>query len=62
MTIEIVDIATPKSAVFSREQILKSKKITHSPDILRVVLEPDRKYSLAEVDKLVKEFKSRKVV
>ncbi len=45
--------------VFSRDQILKSKKLNYSPDILRVVLQPDKKYSLAEVDQLVREFKER---
>lgn len=51
-----VQVAEP---VFSRDQILKSKKLNYSPDILRVVLQPDKKYSLAEVDQLVREFKER---
>lgn len=46
---------------FSREQILSSKKLQakYSVDILRVILKPDKKYSLAEVGELVKEFKER---
>lgn len=47
---------------YFREQILKSKKLGYSPDILRVVLKPDERYSLAEVESLVRAFKERKVI
>ncbi|HWQ76948.1 MAG TPA: hypothetical protein VN441_16700 [Syntrophomonas sp.] len=46
-------------SVFSRNQILSSKKLDYSPNILRVVLKEDRKYSLDEVDDLVQAFKER---
>jgi hypothetical protein len=45
--------------VYTRKQILQSKKLDHSPDILRVVLKTDEKYSLADVEQRVKEFKER---
>ncbi|KXG78286.1 hypothetical protein [Thermotalea metallivorans] len=54
--------AIEKSEVtFSKEQILRSKTIPHSRDILNVVLKDDMRYSLSEVDKAVQKFKEKRV-
>lgn len=46
---------------FSKIQILESKKYFKRKDIINVILENDREYTLEEVDKLIENF-MRKVV
>lgn len=41
---------------FSREQILQSKKFANRRDILNVLLEDDKTYSIEDVENLIKEF------
>lgn len=41
---------------FTKEQILKSKKFSERRDILSVLLEDDKSYSLEEAEELIKGF------
>lgn len=47
--------------LFTKEQILRSKNINYSKDVLSILLEEEKTYSLDEVNDLVKKFKERKV-
>jgi len=49
---------TPK---FTKEQLLKSKTIEHSRDIISVLLEEGKMYSLDEVNSMVTKFKQKEV-
>lgn len=55
-------LETPKQSVtkFSKEQLLRSKKYRNEKDLINAVL-PDGEYTLAEVDKAIKDFKEREV-
>lgn len=46
---------------YTKEQLRKSKKYKSDVDILGVVLENGKSYTFEETDKLIKEFKERKV-
>lgn len=54
------EVETGKSQ-FTKEQILRSKGIYHSQDILNILLSDKRTYSIDEINDLVKKFKERKV-
>ncbi|MBU5676746.1 hypothetical protein KQI88_09975 [Alkaliphilus sp. MSJ-5] len=49
------------NTLFAKEQILRSKSINYSRDVLSILLEEEKTYSLDEVNDLVKKFKERKV-
>ena len=53
----------PASAepVFTKEQLVHSKAFSHQKDILMAILDADKTYTKAQVEKLVSEFLKRKV-
>lgn len=46
---------------FTKEQLLKSQKYRHQRDLLSALLEDNKRYSVAEVNKKIKEFLERKM-
>lgn len=46
---------------YTKEQILKSKRFANRKDALYVLLEDDKKYTLEEVDKILKDFYKKEV-
>lgn len=59
--LEIDEIKTKKEPKFTKEQLIKSKMYRHQIDVLNVVLEEDKTYSISETDKLINDFLKRKV-
>lgn len=59
--LEIDEIKTKKEPKFTREQLIKSKMYRHQIDILKIVLEENKTYSIPETDKLINDFLKRKV-
>ena len=57
-TIDDIDDTDPK---FTKDQILQSHWYSHRRDILSTLLENDGQYSLAKIDRLIKEFMSKGV-
>lgn len=49
------------TAVFTKQQILAAAKYTERRDLLAVLLEDDRPYTLAEVNKSIDEFMQKGV-
>ncbi len=47
---------------YPREALANSKKYRAWTDVLMVVLEPGKQYTMAEADAAIDKFKSRKVV
>lgn len=52
---------TNKTIKYSKAQIKAADSLHYSVDLLEVLLEDDKLYTLAEVEKLVKEFNEREV-
>lgn len=48
-------------AVYSKSQILKSDKFSNHYDVLNVVLDDDKKYTLEEVLKIANDFLAKPV-
>lgn len=46
---------------FTKEQILKSKKFKNRVDLIRVILQDDKSYTLEEVQKEIDKFMKRRV-
>lgn len=46
---------------YTKEQVLASKKITYSKDLINAILSADRTYTFREVEAEIKEFMKRKV-
>ena len=46
---------------FRKEQIIESKVFIHRKDILNVILEDSKAYTLEDADKLIKKFEKEKV-
>jgi|LFRM01.1.fsa_nt_gb hypothetical protein len=59
--LEIDEIKTKKEPKFTKEQLIKSKMYRHQIDVLKVVLEENKTYSISETDKLINDFLKRKV-
>lgn len=59
--LEIDEIKTKKEPKFTKERLIKSKMYRHQIDILKIVLEENKTYSIAETDKLINDFLKRKV-
>lgn len=53
--------ATTEIPTFTKEQLRNSRKYRNEKDILGVVLEDGKDYTIEETDKLIKGFKERKV-
>jgi hypothetical protein len=47
-------------AVYSKGQLISAKRYKHKQDVLNVVLKPDQKYTIEEVDDLIEKFKKVK--
>lgn len=54
-------ILESKKNIFRKAQIIESKKYIHRRDLLNMLLEDSKTYSLDEVDKLIKKFEKEKV-
>lgn len=52
---------TTEIPAFTKEQLRNSRKYRNEKDILGVVLEDGKDYTIEETDKLIKDFKERKV-
>ncbi len=46
---------------FTKSQLLKSKKYIHQTDVLNVILEDDKNYTIKEVEKLIDGFMKKEV-
>ncbi len=46
---------------FTKSQLLKSKKYVHQTDVLNVILEEDKNYTIKEVEKLIDGFMKKEV-
>lgn len=46
---------------FTKEQILKSKKFKNRVDLIRVILQDNKSYTLEEVEKEIDKFMKRRV-
>jgi len=51
----------PAEPVFTKDQLVNSKAFSHQKDILMAILDADKTYTKAQVEKLVSEFLKRKV-
>lgn len=47
--------------MFTKEQIISSKRYMHNKDIINVVLHNNQSYTLKEVDELIQKFMEKKV-
>ena len=47
--------------VFSKESLLNSKKYMFQKDLLNILLDDDKEYTLEEVEKKINEFKTGKI-
>ena len=54
-------IVEKQESVFSKEQILASKKYANRRDVLGVILADGKEYTFEQVDSLLKRFMERKV-
>lgn len=45
---------------FTKEQIVASRKYSENSDIVKALLEDDKKYTLEEVDSIIEKFKKGK--
>lgn len=55
------EVKKSKDAIFPKKQILSSANYRDKRDLLSVLLDDDRNYSLKEVDRLIEGFLKRKV-
>ena len=46
---------------FTKEQIVNSKKFAKSRDILLSLLDDDKRYTIAEIDKMIEDFLNKEV-
>lgn len=46
---------------YSKEQITSSKRYSKSKDILNALLDENKMYTFTEIDKIIENFKKRKV-
>ena len=47
--------------VFTKESLLNSKKYMFQKDLLNILLDDDKEYTLEEVEKKINEFKTGKI-
>ena len=50
-----------ETPVFTKESLLNSKKYMFQKDLLNILLDEDKEYTLEEVDKKINEFKTGKI-
>jgi len=53
--------AAPTAPTFTRDQLAASKRYASLRDLVTVLLEDGKQYTLAEVDKKIEDFKKGKV-
>lgn len=46
---------------FSKEQLIKSSKFKHNRDLVSVLLEDEKRYSIDDVEKLIEKYMKGKV-
>lgn len=59
--LETDEIKTKKEPKFTKEQLIKSKMYQNQIDIVKIVLEENKTYSIPETNKLINDFLKRKV-
>ena len=47
--------------LYSKEQIISSKKYSNRKDILNVLLKDDEEYSFSRIDEIIEEFRNKEV-
>ncbi|PIM79157.1 MULTISPECIES: hypothetical protein [Fusobacterium] len=47
--------------LYSKEQIISSKKYSNRKDILNVLLKDDEEYSFSRIDEIIEEFMNKEV-
>ena len=47
--------------LYSKEQIIESKKYSNRKDILNVLLKDDEEYSFSRIDEIIEEFMNKEV-
>ena len=47
--------------LYSKEQIISSKKYSNRKDILNVLLKDDEEYSFSKIDEIIEEFMNKEV-
>jgi len=47
---------TVKESTFSKEQLINSKKYKHRVDLLEVLLQDNKRYSISDVNKEIQKF------
>ncbi|MET3616594.1 hypothetical protein ABID14_000214 [Peptoniphilus olsenii] len=50
-----------QAAKYTKDAILRADKLVWNRDVLSILLEDDKEYTLNEVDKLVNDFNTREV-
>ena len=50
-----------ETPVFTKESLLNSKKYMFQKDLLNILLDENKEYTLEEVDKKINEFKTGKI-
>lgn len=55
------DTKNEEKTMYSKEQILKSNKFKNRVDILNVLLQDDKEYSLSDVEDTLNKFMKRRV-
>lgn len=46
---------------YTKDAILRAEKLSWNKDVLNILLEDDKKYTLSEVEKIVNDFNTREV-
>lgn len=58
---QTTDREIPKDVKFSKAQILGSKSLSFNKDVLMVLLEDEKTYTVAEVESIVRNFNKKEV-
>ncbi len=53
---EVAKVEAPKVLKFSKKQFVESKRFAKRKDLVNVLLEEDKTYSIVEVEDLIKNF------
>lgn len=59
--VEEVEQVVKEETRYSKKQLVSSKKYASNRDLLQVLLEDNKSYTLKEVENKIKEFKKRRV-
>lgn len=58
---ETAEIVEKAAATYTKEQLYNSKRYAERKDVIMVVLEESKEYTLVEVDELIEKFMNREV-